>query len=98
MPCPCLNVIYDRNLTTVLSDTGLITLLVTSSVPGLQLFDKHTRSWQQLEHRLGAFHVVVMIGEKVPQFSGSDEYTGCLHRVVSFIKPLKRVKWAVTFS
>jgi len=64
-------------------DTGLITLLVSSNVPGLQIFDNFTKSYNEIEKILPEYSVVVMVGQKIPNYSSSTEFNGTLHRVMT---------------
>jgi len=64
-------------------DTGLITLLVSSNIPGLQIFDNYTKVYIDIEKIVSEYHVVVMIGQKIPAYSSSSDFNGTLHRVMT---------------
>eukprot|EP01120_Amphizonella_sp_Union-15-10_P003408 TRINITY_DN13828_c0_g1_i1.p1 TRINITY_DN13828_c0_g1~~TRINITY_DN13828_c0_g1_i1.p1 ORF type:complete len:304 (+),score=72.63 TRINITY_DN13828_c0_g1_i1:31-912(+) len=63
-------------------DTGLLTLAVVSKVPGLQIFDKRSQDWLEVEKLYPPKTLLLWLGEKVPLFSGSNDFEATLHRVV----------------
>ena len=73
------------------SDTGILTLILCSKVPGLQIWDAKNKHWLEVEkHLIGKYksgsprkHLVLcIVGEKIRTFTSSHALTPTLHRVV----------------
>jgi len=68
-------------------DTGIFTIVVTSSVPGLEVYDTHLQKWRCLEEEIQGLRsdsediLVVMMGHKAPLWFG-ENYHPTIHRVV----------------
>jgi len=63
-------------------DTGLLTMLVCSEVPGLQFADRKERAWVDIEVVFEPKkHLIVWAGEKIPLFSASSLFPSTCHRV-----------------
>lgn len=59
----------------------LVTLIVASEVPGLQLFDKKTTTWIDIERLVDSKkYVVIMTGQKISLFA-SNTIEPTIHRV-----------------
>jgi len=63
-------------------DTGLITLAVVSKVDALQILDRQTKQWLEVEKLYPPRTIIVWMGEKIPLFSGSSDFKATPHRVV----------------
>jgi len=68
-------------------DTGILTFVVVSEVPGLQLWDRKNNVWMDAEKILhperNSQHIlIVMMGEKVQMFTGSSVLEATYHRVM----------------
>lgn len=66
-------------------DTGLLTGIITSSVPGLQIFDREKNEYLEIEKIIPENSFVIMVGRKVPLFANCKEeiIKETLHQVVS---------------
>lgn len=69
-------------------DTGIFTLILTSHVPGLEVYDAHLRAWIPLEKLIQPHRdspkqeiMILMMGHKAPLFLGK-QYEPTLHRVI----------------
>ena len=68
-------------------DTGIMTLVMTSAVPGLDVFDTLDQKWRSLEEEIQSIRktketeiLVLMLGQKAPLFLRSD-LQPTIHRV-----------------
>eukprot|EP00339_Tiarina_fusa_P002513 CAMPEP_0117050396 /NCGR_PEP_ID=MMETSP0472-20121206/34791_1 /TAXON_ID=693140 ORGANISM="Tiarina fusus, Strain LIS" /NCGR_SAMPLE_ID=MMETSP0472 /ASSEMBLY_ACC=CAM_ASM_000603 /LENGTH=289 /DNA_ID=CAMNT_0004764153 /DNA_START=25 /DNA_END=894 /DNA_ORIENTATION=+ len=68
-------------------DTGIFTLIMTSSVPGLEVYDNTLKAWIPLERLVQEFRntpskevMVLLMGHKAPLFLG-NQFQPTLHRV-----------------
>jgi len=73
------------------TDTGILTLILCSKVPGLQVWDRKNNRWAEIEKELiekyksknPREHLVVCImGEKIRMFANSPSLVPTLHRVM----------------
>src|SRR3990167_6208783 len=70
-------------------DTGLMTLVMTSGIPGLDVYDTLEKKWLKLEEMIQPFRdsprteiMVLMLGQKAPIFLGNEpSYQPTIHRV-----------------
>jgi len=68
-------------------DTGILTFVVVSEVPGLQVLDRKNKNWFDIERILHPERskqnlLVVMMGEKIHMFTGSSVLKPTEHRVM----------------
>lgn len=73
------------------TDTGILTLIPVASVAGLQVWDKTSGKWIEIEKLFGPNNndkinnhecIICIVGEKVPLFCNNWNFQACLHRVV----------------
>eukprot|EP00026_Physarum_polycephalum_P014858 Phypoly_transcript_15420.p1 GENE.Phypoly_transcript_15420~~Phypoly_transcript_15420.p1 ORF type:complete len:280 (+),score=60.65 Phypoly_transcript_15420:40-879(+) len=73
------------------TDTGILTLILCSQVPGLQVWDKKTNTWLEVEKHLITHNktknpkkhlALCIMGEKIGTFTSSRALTPTLHRVM----------------
>ena len=62
------------------TDYGMLTVLSTDDIPGLQIYDKRTEQWISVVPRPNDF--IVNIGDMLARWS-NDKYKSTLHRVVN---------------
>jgi len=62
-------------------DTGLFTLLLRTDVPSLEVYDKSIGKYVAVESLVDPTDIIVYPGEKVPLFTGNDNYPATPHRV-----------------
>jgi len=68
-------------------DTGILTFVVVSEVPGLQVWDRSKDTWMDVERllwpqRAKQHLLVAMMGEKIEMFTGSKVLKATDHRVM----------------
>jgi len=63
------------------TDTGILTFLTHSNVPGLEVYDLLMEKYVKIDCLLQKNEVAVIIGEKVPLFSYTDVFQATHHRV-----------------
>jgi isopenicillin N synthase-like dioxygenase len=78
------------------TDTGIMTFIPIASTPALQLLDRNTNQWIDIETLFpNHSHMVVMMGEKLSLFAGTikcfqlfipgtSRFSATVHRVVTF--------------
>jgi len=68
-------------------DTGILTFVVVSDVPGLQVYDRKNKKWLEIEallrpQRETQHMLMVLMGEKIQMFTGSTALTPTFHQVL----------------
>jgi len=67
-------------------DTGLLTVIACSKVPGLQIYDRMLGCYVDVEPMGRPWKdLIVFMGEKIPLFSASSLFPATKHRVVKYI-------------
>lgn len=66
-------------------DTGLVTLLLRTAVPSLEIWDALNKCYVKAEALCGEDEMLAFIGEKVPMFTNSKNFPATLHRVVRWM-------------
>ncbi len=66
----------------VTPDTGLVTLLLRTSVPSLEIWDSRDKCYVKAEALCGEDELLAFVGEKIPMFTNSKHFPATLHRVV----------------
>jgi isopenicillin N synthase-like dioxygenase len=64
------------------TDTGLVTLLLRTAVPSLEIWDALNKCYVKAEALCGEDEMLAFIGEKVPMFTNSKKFPATLHRVM----------------
>jgi len=64
------------------TDTGLVTAIVSGTVPGLVIKDRKSGNWLNIEALAKPKQLLLMMGEKIPLFSGSEIFQPTKHKVV----------------
>lgn len=51
-------------------------------IPGLEIQDKTSGAWMEVEKKVKPSELIVFMGEKIPLFSNSRKFEATTHRVV----------------
>jgi isopenicillin N synthase-like dioxygenase len=71
----------ERNVCDTHTDTGILTVAIASSMPGLEIWDKIRKEFVKIEEEVQPQDLVIFPGEKLTLFS--CEIPACPHRVAS---------------
>lgn len=79
--------VLSNNLQTLtFTDTGLLTFIPIASVPALQVLDKKTNSYVDVERHFPKYeYMSVIMGEKMSLFANNSKLTATVHKVKLFI-------------
>mmetsp|Transcript_5774 Transcript_5774/g.6277 ORF Transcript_5774/g.6277 Transcript_5774/m.6277 type:complete len:302 (+) Transcript_5774:26-931(+) len=72
----------EADVCTTHKDTGLLTFLLRTRVPSLEIWDKVEKKYIQAEKLCAVGDVFVYMGEKMPLFTGSRDFNATPHRVI----------------
>jgi len=64
------------------TDTGILTLLMHTQVPSLEIWDKSLEKFVKIEELTESTDLILFMGEKIPMFTGSKKFIATPHRVI----------------